>query len=596
MRKSIRLFSILAMALMMTLSFVFASSMLVKADTSVDFGATDGASVYLPGDEFDLGLNFEIRVDKADYTALIAENANKNVWFGAQFMSDYSSEPVFVWGNKDGNFIKSDEDNYYYNASYIVDMEAEYNAYLTTIDEGATALSYDAFKITEMVEVMAVVPVYAVFEGEFDASAAYIVSAEMSDVRSMLTVANAVDVAGENVPENFADKYNINATVSNKEIVINADGSYESGAFAEDTVMVTIGDNAELLIPENGKLYTMLGDKTVGELAPGGQTIISAFAANQETYELSIARYKATVIDAEIESLPADANGKVYFNSIAGASEEVWTKVLVNGVNVLKADGTLNLALANKKVGDKFSAMFVNEELNVIVNEIEVYDMVFENTAESRELMAQIFRGREEDNGVLAGSYALAENLYFNHYKLDENGEKTYDENNNVIYSNAEAFNGDSGFKRDTGAVDEETGDPIMEKITNVFKGTFDGRGFAMNNVLMDAPGENFYGIFGAKAGDGAVIKNVAINDVYKMVNKTTVNQEKAYDSLFFHSPESAEAVVTLQNVYVYRKVTSNNSNGSLMYYNLDGAASLNTFVMDNVIIVYNNDFDFPRA
>jgi large subunit ribosomal protein L21 len=45
MRKSIRLFTILAMALMMMLSFFFAGIMFVKADTNVEFGAIEGASV-----------------------------------------------------------------------------------------------------------------------------------------------------------------------------------------------------------------------------------------------------------------------------------------------------------------------------------------------------------------------------------------------------------------------------------------------------------------------------------------------------------------------------------------------------------------------
>ncbi len=604
MRKSIRLFSILAMALVMAFSFVFAGVTLAKADVNVDFGATAGASVYLLGDENDLGINFKVKVSKEDYAALKSENANKNVWFGSVIANGYYSTELItvqtpdanvVWNIKDGAFTDLDENYYSYNTSLVMDIEAEYAKYLTTVAQGVTPYTLGEFKVQILFQPWVAVPLYAVFEGEFDAATANIVYGTGSDVRTMFGVANGVDVAEEDVPETFADKYQVVVgETTDKEIYIYPDGtvSGDQTVITNNTVIATLGADGEAIYVSNGVLFPAFSDKAIGEVAPGGQTVITTVSIpNQTSFDITIARHKATVIDAVIDSLAADAQGKLYIPEATDEDRAEFTGIFVDGVNVLKADGTLDLTLANKKVGDKFSAMIVSAEDNVMINEVEVYDYVFEDTAESRELMASIFRGRAEDNGVLDGSYALAENLNFNHFALDEEGNKTYDADENVLYSNKEAFNANIGFQRQIDT--DPDGNPVYETVKNTFSGTFDGRGYALNNVLMDAPGGAFYGLFGYTAGDGATIKNLAINDVYKFESKTDVNQDKSYEAFLFATNAGVEAELTLQNLYIYRRLTSAQSSGSLLYQGFGAnKPALNKINMENVIIVYNNDYE----
>ena len=290
----------------------------------------------------------------------------------------------------------------------------------------------------------------------------------------------------------------------------------------------------------------------------------------QKWYECACgAKDSRYLIDVDEEVLMSLNSKKLFFNNTVLEGAEI-IAITYNG-NSIFVGGELDVS-AFAINADSPYVLHIETSLNrYSLNNVVAYTEVFEDTAESRELMAKIFSGREEENGILNGSYALVENLNFNHFALDENGNKTYDDENNVLYSKKEAFNCNDGFQRQNGTDDE--GKPTYETVYTTFSGVFDGRGYTLNNVLVYAPGNSYYGIFGYYFADGATVKNVAINDVYKFVSKTNVNQESGYHSVLFYAPlgwndtTATNPTLTLENVYIYRKQTSNQQTSNILYY-----------------------------
>ena len=561
MKKSIRLFLVLAMAFLMSLSFFFAGSMLAKADGKIDFGATDGASVYLAGDENDLGISYQIKVNKQDYNALKAlpENANKTIAFGAIYSFAYksSNEITFdsdfpVIANTDGNFDSLDDNYFVYDAELILDTDKIYED-AKAVDPTQVP-TFEIFKAQLVTMPWIVKPFYAIYEGEFSSSTATIVYGELSSARMMLAVAAAVKTADEDVPSDFYDKYSIQYEETDYEVTLNAEGVFggDAEAFSANTVGFIIGDSAELVLYEEGKCMAAFSQESVSELAPGGVTTITTIEVDQVNFSIKLACHKFTFVDEALKTVAIDANGKIFLNE-ADSKDVVFTSADIDGVNALKEDGTLDLALANKTVGDKFSLVLSTEDYNCVIEEAEVFDKVFENTAESRQEMRDLFsacgrvsvtsEGAEVE--TISGSYALAENIYFrDHSDLPSNLEESeqYDS---------------------TGATNELFANK-GKTLSNTFAGSLNGRGFALNNIPIITNDEGT--MFGL-AGDGATFKNISFNGfkIYERRNGAAegkfyyVERQDNFSKLFY-APSSKENEITFENVYIYDSFEENNS------------------------------------
>ncbi len=532
MRKSLRLFLVLAMACMMSLSFFFAGSLLAKADGSVDFAATEGASIYFAGDGNDLGINYQIKLNKQDFDTLkaLTENEGKTIAFGGVYGYAYGEVDEItvetgkiVISNTDGVFDSLDEDYYVYDVELLFDTDAMYEEDMANADpEDVITLSeYKAQLITMS---WVVKPFYAVYEGDFDASAVQPVYGEASSARMMVAVAAAIEAAGEDTPYDFKDKYSYNTSVTDYVVTLDAEGNFggDAEAFTENTVAFIVGDNAELFTYQDGQYMASCSTKTVAEIVSKGGTTISTFEVINGS--INVYRHAFAYAEESVDSIAIDANGKMHINKLDTTGKQI-VSAYVDGVDVLKEDGTLDLALAGKGVGDKFLLVLANETSNLFaITNAEVYDQVFENTAESRKALVATLKGGA------SGCYALAENLYFD--GTDE--EERFD------------------------ATDSST-----------FSGVFDGYGYTMFDItIVGTPG-----IFGNNAGI-CTLKNFAIKGI-SMLND--------YSAVFFkYAPAGSE--VTVENVYIYRYVTESKDTNSIFVYG-PSSGSYGTWYMSNVIV-----------
>ncbi len=548
MRKSLRLFLVLAMACMMSLSFFFAGSLLAKADGSVDFAATEGASIYFAGDGNDLGINYQIKLKKQDFDTLknLPENAGKTIAFGGVFglangnLDELTADTgSVVISNTDGVFESLDEDYYVYNAELILDTDAMYEEEMASQPGDVITLSEYKKQLIAMPWVVR--PFYTVYEGEFNSANA--IYGEVSSARMLFAVAAAVEAAGEDTPFDFKDKYQYNSQVTDYVVTLDAEGNFggDAKAFTENTVAFIVGDNAEMFMYQDGQHMAAYSTKTVAELASLGMTTITTVDV-EDGININASRHSFAYAEESVDSIAINAEGKMYLNRI-DTTDKVITSAFVDGVDVLKEDGTLDLALAGKEVGDKFLLVLANETSNLFaIANAEVYDKVFENTPESRKEMARLFSAGDAKSTsnkyykqkVVEGYYALAESLTFSSTNKD-----------NEPYTDEAFANNDT--------------------ISNIFRGTFDGRGYTLNNVIYFSNCEG--GMFGF-AGDGATVKNVAINGTGRF-KTASASYDTAFSpySMFFYSAETATSRITVENVYVKRTGSQNGENYGIFFY-----------------------------
>ncbi len=582
MRKSIRILSIFAMAFVMSLSFFFASTLFAKAEANVGMSVIDGAKVFVAGTADDIGINFTVNLDKDDYDALVAsaQAEGKSVKAGALFGSPSMPDQYFTIQDCMAFYadaLESEEDVYSFDAEFLFNIAEMYEQDFVDVQDKPTLDQYRNMVVNTPISAK---PFIAVYQGEYSENTAEFTYGETSAARTMAGVANAVGLAGEAVPEVFFDKYNVNTVEGATSLVVNPDGTIvgDITAVTGEVVYATVGSNATLFVVEDGALINQFGSYVApASVAPAGMSTISFFAADTNS-NISVYTYEAIFYDEIIDSLAADPTGKVYFNATSSYGIE-FDSALVNGVEVL-VDGKIDLAAINVGVGDKFTASFSSEDANVIVNEIEVYDYVFENTRQSRKQMVELFSCRSLSEGrILDGKYALAENIYFNRYEVDAEGNQVFDQDGSVRYSREEAFVTMVG----KGTIEyEEDGEPLTKEVYNkgnIFKGTFDGRGFALNDIILESSmfvdindpktKSECHSIFSI-AGDGATFKNLGINKVYRFKHEYDCADKGGYNAVFFVRPYDENIEVLFENVYAYRYLSESNLYSGILAYGGD--------------------------
>lgn len=325
---------------------------------------------------------------------------------------------------------------------------------------------------------------------------------------------------------------------------ISKPGSYTAKIIDKDKNVITEGltitcDNEN--VTTNGNVITVNEGfyKTNITIAKGDVTA---------TFAVSIDTRVADVIPAEKEILLSKLDNYIYVKGTALEEKKIISAVY--GATELVVDGALDLSKLDVAVNTQIALRVETEDGGLYeVENAKLYDAVFYNDPVSRKAMVDLFSAGDRttsgsssafDKETLTGYYVLAENLTFSAYAED-----------GVTVSVAEAFsNNGSSYG------------------SNTLKGTFDGRGYTLNNVII-YESQTAGGMFGI-AGDGATLKNFAINGLAMVTGKASTGYTYAGAagnySLFFYKPETADSKITFENIYLNRDITSKTSYNGVFF------------------------------
>ena len=577
------------MAMAMSLCFFVAGGLFVKAEvaatTTDKLVAANGASVLIVDNVADTGIKFDVEISAENFTELSAKASAEvaDLFLGVQ-----------VGTEKDGKFVALN------NAEGVEEVNVSLNGKNLVADneEAPTKYQYsfsitynldrifgetiDAEKVNEMYSFeLAVKPYYAIVKGGGEVvEKAY---AEAGDARSMLHVAQAEIATGKALPAGFADKY-IAETVTGLTATVYSDGYFEANNGEYEVVSYTVGTSAKAYAAD-GAIDTAL----LAGLEAGDAVKLYGYTADRKVIEYTATYAISNTINIAEEVvlatgmsfygpqyLAADEEGTeyltekeyitipsaIYFKGVEaleGKEAEV-TSVLYKGASIY-ADG--EYTVSNDLVGEHITLIAVIGENTYRLTNVLVASAAFENTAESRANLSKFLSGDNHKDGY----YVLLENITFD------------------ITSNDELFSQGSAGLDYVNAVDPEIDN------SGYFYGTFDGRGYALNNIVFFDGRE--FGIFGSKVVSGATIKNVAIKEVYsKKINGEAVRGGVKYDSLLFHSSLDAELTFTMENVYIYKYTTTSSGNSNIFFYGykVDGNYVTWNYQFTNVMIVLELD------
>ena len=283
------------------------------------------------------------------------------------------------------------------------------------------------------------------------------------------------------------------------------------------------------------------------EVKPGKYTatIVVANADGSVVKEFEVVVNTNLPEDFAEEVLLDKTTGQLFFQgtSFAGKSASIDTSIIDEN-QAVNTSFELGVVLVD---GEKYN-----------LTNVKMYDRVWENTRESRQDFVDFFATGDntstdnvnpKDPVTLSGYYTIAEDITFSHYA-----------------------DGSTGIQADK---DTTISEMLMHKANNVynlFKGTFDGRGHVMSDV-------GFYtafSIFGV-AGEGATIKNVAINNVARYVGWQNIQYQPNGGGIFFTQPEALNTNVYWENVFVNISGNVGSNGGSVLYYTTVGGLTWGT-------------------
>ena len=528
MRKSIKLFSVTVMAILMSLCFIFAGSALTKAEAPSSLVVLDGASVYVSNNANESGIKFDVEILKTDYQKLVEDNAGSDIYLGVEVIRATSGEVLGSYDVNTTGALKTSEEN---SSNYAYSFAIIYNeiSYIDGLIKDSKIEDTEEAKanaINKMyTDELAVKPFYKVVPAEGEAVVEYGV---VGDSRSMLHVANAEVVAGSDLPANFASTY-IAEQIAGGEVEVDALGAI-TGDISAEIKTFTMGDSAEVVAREDA----VIGAEYLAGLNVDDQFALYGFTADRKVYS-----YNATYIGEEVgvnrytEKVLVDrATGKIFFN-------ETSTPDYVATVDT-------SLIPATQKSNEKTTVeASIGGENYKFIN-AWIYDGIFENTHESRVRFIETFTWASK---TITGYYVLAENIKFDHF-TGANG----------AFDLSETFAVNSQNKLAN---------------VNIFMATLDGRGYALQDVGVYRSNT---GIFG-NIGEGATIKNLAIKNVWTNYTAAQNLQLGHLNSVLFNTYTSATVKFTLENVYIENYVNIDYSgtgryNSVIMYNNLSGDAN----------------------
>ena len=250
-------------------------------------------------------------------------------------------------------------------------------------------------------------------------------------------------------------------------------------------------------------------------------------------------------------------NGKLYLNGTALANETILSVIYENKHEILTDNGYVDYSIINKAVGTETFSLLVGTTDNLYsLTNVRLVDAAFDNSKESRIALATLLSAYDKV-GALNDAKSYAPRKVTGYYALADN--ITFDTCLEEAIVNNDFISGDD-----------------HRYIT--FAGTFDGRGFGLNNVQLGSTA----GIFGM-AGDGAVIKNLMISDAYGYDVTTGASTKNAVGTVLFSAPESTTASVLVDNVYVYYSPVLKTGIGPLLYRRPYATALVNGSTVTNI-------------
>ncbi len=600
MKKTVKTLSVLLMAMAMSLCFFVAGGLFVKAEvaatTTDKLVAVDGASVLVVDDVADTGIKFDIEISAEDFQALStkATTEEADLFLGVQVGTEVNGKFVALY-----NGDEVEEINVSLNGKNLVADNEEiptkyqYSFSITYNLDRIFGETVDAEKVNQMYSFeLAVKPYYTFVKGGEIVEKAY---AQAGDARSMLHVAQAEIASGAALPAGFADKY-IAETVTTQRATVYTDGTFEVDNGDYEVVSYTIGTNGATVatgIYDVIDASLLAGYVTGQEIQFFGYTADRKVIAYQATYEIPttirvsdqvvIAKGTNVSVGSDDEGLLTNTEedpykellyirdvvveGGLFFNgvkdlagnSLEGLMNEIDT--ISYGDQVIYANGQFDLsALEEVELGTSLVLTAVAGEYTYLMTDVLYATAAFENTKASREDFAALF----SSNNLKDGYYVLLENLYFDinsYYEMVANG------------SGATWVNPVDGGTR-----------------TGAFCGTFDGRGYALNNVILGVEDFSQYGLFGGELLEGATFKNFAINEIWRRdrISNTVSRDSNAYGAIFAARSQDADGVPqawSMENVYIYRYVTKHSlyERGFFYSYNSGDGEPVN---MNNVMLV----------
>ena len=536
MKKTIRTLSMVMMALSMALCFLFAGLAFVRADVmaEVDQSALDTAAVYIGslGDDFDAdetGIKFTAKIKKTDYYALTGgtdAKGNIEVHLGVEVAranadGSHTTLPnahftVDTAGtlqtyNVDG--VKLDDYFMYsftikYNLSNI--FGENFDAEDPTIARNINFMYKDELCIRPFYQVISEVDGANVegekMYGEYGASRSmiHVAMAEYADENSSLS---------EQEKELFISKY-VKETEDKGEIEVYADGR-TNVELDSNIETYTIGTSGKVVARRNGAIDVSALEK----YAIDDTFELFGYTADRTviTYHATFKGFTGISTTAVEDEFVLDEAGKLYLNNTQ--FEEATIESL------FYSDGNfLDKATITEEVGEKIANGGLVARINGVYYKLKnvlYVTKAFENTRESRLDLVETFSSRNrshiswystsiDKSREVGGYYVLLDNI-------------TLDVSNMPI-----------GIENKVAAEDFDfsgRGNEIFsngsESYVTTFNGTFDGRGYALNNI----GGIESSSMFG-NAADGATIKNVAFNSFVCYTRKWTALEDANGDLL----------------------------------------------------------------
>ncbi len=591
MKKTVRTLSLTLMAIAMAICFFFAGLAFVKADgelVDVDLTVYPGARVLVAGDAEETGIQFIMKLSKADYASLVNvdENTKREIHLGVQ-VGNKNADGEFVAKKSNNQFTvkttetfanfevggEADSDYYMYAFSVTYNLDRIFAGQNFTDQQKATYVN------KMYLDELCVRPFYAIVS-ETDPIVYWY--GEAGEARSMLHVAVA-ELADENSTiadkEAFAAKYINGGIQDGGAISIYADGSID-GLDDAASLTYTVGTSGKVVM-EKTETGIEIDEAFLATLKTGVDYEVYGYTADRVVTKYT-AQFKApAATTAQAESVVINKEGKLFLNSTSFANREVG--MIFYDDQTFSADVVTDANLGKEieivaKVGGEwftFNALYVTE--------------AYENTRESRLAMRDLFSagGRTHNNSAgskaekVTGYYVLLENITFDFSNVPATVE-TANSDTAEASTPYEFFNNVSN----------------TSNRYNTFTGTFDGRGYSLDNVYVLGASSSMFGF----SGDGATIKNVAILGINVATRNGSATDGFYYNlaagagttGKIFHSSTATTDKVTFENVYINDQNTADNgSYGGLFYYvapvDAEGVESLPEMSFKNVIIVNSN-------
>ncbi len=564
MKKTVKTLSIVMMAFAMAVCFFFAGLTFVKADAlaDVDLGVKAGAQVLVAGDVEETGLRFNVEILKADYQTLVAGDAEVALGVQVGRYVDGSFTPLGRYVVETTDAMEEEGDYYLYSFAITYNLDRVFEGYEGTEAEKAELIN------KMYADELVVRPFYRLYQQKIvDGEPAYDDNNEAimqwnywygvaGDARSMLHVAQAeiADETGTANKEALAAKY-ITATTEKGAVDVYSNG-YVSVVDA-DVVAYTIDTSAKVVGREAGKISA----EALTNYEANDTFKLFGYTADRKVYVYDATfkgEYKFDTVE-NTESVVVSQENKLYLNGTTLAGNTV-DAIYYKGIDLVEA---IAEGLIAEAPGSTITVVAkIGETYYEFTNALYV-TMAFENTKESRLVMRDIFSdggrltsawGSGVNNEANDGYYVLVENLTFDYSNVPMSEEDAANYVNDDMNAPYEFFNN------------------YGSSAANTLTGTFDGRGYSLNNVGLVG---NF-GIFGY-AGDGATIKNVAFNEMFFYTRKTVDADAGQYyytiggtgtGAYIFYQVTAADADVTFENVYINDNNANDNSTyGSLVFY-----------------------------